>query len=198
MNSIATELIQRVLWEYENPRLHVKTSKSGLHTDTYLNTDLISLDPNFTKRIVDEVFIPYLTKNNIKPDRLFTYEPYGVAITQQLSQRLPTQFGYVDLETRTANCTFEPGESVLVVADDIYSGSSVEKTISFVEERGAKVLPRILSIGNFSGVKTLAGREIISALNKPGNLYAPENCPMCKEGSKAVLPRPNWRELLGL
>ncbi len=72
---------------------------------------------------------------------------------------------------------------------------TIKKTINIVNNLKAKVESPIFTIGNFSGAKKLLGLEVFSVISEKGNLYSKENCPMCKSGSKAVLPRPNWNKL---
>ncbi len=85
---------------------------------------------------------------------------------------------------------------VIVVGDDIYSGGSIKKTIQIVKLKGAVVKTPIFTIGNFTGTETILDLDVISAILETGNLYDEKDCPMCKSGSKAVLPRPNWNKLM--
>jgi len=181
------------LWKYNNSKLHVKTSESGLHSDLYLNTDYIVSDTELVENIIKNVFSKELRERKIYPDWIVTYPPFGLAIAYALAKETGAKFAYV--EENTCNFDIKKEDKVIIVGDDIYSGGSLKKTIKIMNKLGAQVLSPICSIGNFSGTKELLGIEVFSAITEKGNLYPENDCPLCKAGSKAVLPRPNWKEL---
>lgn len=186
------EIIKRAVWRYNKSKHHVQTSESGLHSDLYLNTDYVVSDVKLLERIIREVFLPEL---KLKPNWIITYPPFGLAVAYELARQVGAKFGYVD--TAKDECSFDikPDEKVIVVGDDIYSGGSIKKTISIVKSKGAIVESPIFTIGNFTGTEKILGLNIVSAISEKGKLYSAEDCPMCKAGSKAVLPRPNWKRL---
>lgn len=146
--------------------------------------------------IVKSIFSKELQSRNIKPDWVITYPPFGLAIAYALARVIGAKFGYADTKENTCNFNIKKDETVIVVGDDIYSGESLKKTVTIVNNMGAKVKSPIFSVGKFTGIKKLLGLEVISVISKKGNLYPENNCPMCKSGSKAVLPRPNWSKLM--
>lgn len=193
--SISELMINKAIWKYDNSKLHIQTSESGLHSDLYLNTDYIISDVPLVEKIVKDVFIKELQTRGIKPDWIISYPPFGLAIAYALARQIGAKFGYVDRENEACDFDIKKGDKVIVVGDDIYSGGSIKETIKIVNKLGAKVQSPIFTIGNFSGTKKLLGLEIISAISEKGSLYPTKDCPMCKSGSKAVLPRPNWENL---
>jgi len=196
-NSTLHELIiKKALWKYDGSKVHVQTMESGMHSDLYLNTDYIFSDVSLVERIVKDVFSKELKSRGIHPDWIITYPPFGLPIAYALAREIKAKFAYVDRKAKVCNFDIKSGEKVVVIGDDIYSGESIKKTIDIVTKLGAKVEAPILTIGNFSGAKILSGLEVVSVISERGNLYAEKNCPMCKSGSKAVLPRPNWIKLM--
>ncbi|MCB9359586.1 hypothetical protein H6503_06670 [Candidatus Woesearchaeota archaeon] len=193
---ISKEILDKALWRYNNSRLHVLTSESGLHSDIYLNTDIIVSDPETLDKIIKDYFLPELSKRNIKPDWVVSYPPFGLAIAYSLAKACKARFGYVDLKEKICNFEIRDTEKVIVVADDIYSGDSIRKTIEILAKKGVKVIPPILTLGSFSGIWKIIEREVVYAITNKGNLFPEKECPMCKAGSRAVLPRPNWDELI--
>ena len=187
--------ISKFLWKYNNSNLHVKTSESGLHSDLYLNTDYVVSDIPLVEEIV-KIFAKEIKKRELKPNWIITYPPFGLAIAYALAREIGAKFAYVDREANTCNFDINSWDSIIVIGDDIYSGWSLKETINIVTEMNAKVESPIFTIGNFSGSKEVLGLEVFSILSERGNLYTEDNCPMCKLGSKAVLPRPNWKELI--
>lgn len=196
METIPESIISRAVWRYDNSELHVQTSESGMHSDLYLNTDYVISDVALVENIVKNIFAKELDSLNIKPDWIVSYPPFGLAIAYALARQIGAKFGYVNREANSCSFDIKKGDKVIVVGDDIYSGGSIKKTIEIMNKLDAEVLSPILTIGNFSGTKTLFGLEIISAIAEKGNLYPESDCPMCKLGSKAVLPRPNWNKLI--
>lgn len=188
---------EKALWKYSNSKIHVKTSESGLHSDLYLNTDYIISDASLVENIVKNIFSKELQLRKIKPDWIITYPPFGLVVAYALARETKAKFGYVDMKTEMCNFDIKKGDKVVIVGDDIYSGGSLKKTINIVKEMNAKVESPIFTIGNFSGTKKLLDLEVFSVISEKGNLYSENDCPMCKSGSKAVLPRPNWNELIG-
>ncbi len=185
----------KAFWKYNNSNLHVQTAKSKLHSDQYLNTDYIVADVELVELIVREVFVKELNSKQLKPDWIISYPPFGLPIAYALARQIGAKFGYVDTKTELCDFEIKSNDTVVVIGDDIYSAGSIKKTINIVNKLG-KVVPPILTIGNFSGAKLILDLEVVSAITEKGSLYEAENCPMCKSGSKAVLPRPNWKELL--
>ena len=71
----------------------------------------------------------------------------------------------------------------------------MKKTINILKNKEYEVLSPIFSIGNFSGTEEILGLKIVSVIAERENLYEKNNCPICGENSKTVLPRPNWNKL---
>ncbi len=187
---------KKSLWRYNNSKFHVQTSESGMHSDLYLNTDYVISDSSLVEKIVKNIFSKELQSRKIKPDWIITYPPFGLAIAYALAREIGAKFGYVNTKAGICNFDVKNGDIVIVIGDDIYSGGSLKKTINIVKDIGANIKSPIFTIGNFSGTKKLLNLEVFSVISEKGNLYSKENCPMCKSGSKAVLPRPNWSELI--
>jgi orotate phosphoribosyltransferase len=189
-------ITNKALWKYNNSKFHVQTSVSGLHSDLYLNTDYVISDVLLVEEIVKTIFLKELQLRKIKPDWIITYPPFGLAIAYALAKESGAKFGYVDIKANICNFDVKNGDTVIVVGDDIYSGESIKKTINIIDNMGAKIESPIFTIGNFSGTKKLLDLEVLSVISENGDLYNENDCPMCKSGSIAVLPRPNWNKLM--
>lgn len=185
------------LWKYDNSKYHVQTSESWLHTDLYLNTDTIVSNPKFLSQIVKEVFIEEIKKRELEIDWIITYPPFGLPIGYELASQIGAKFWYVDTIRWTCDFDMQIWEKVLVVADDIYSGWSIKKTIQIIKDKWIEVIWPMFSIGNFSSTQEVAWLKVVSALSETGNLYEAKDCPMCEIWSEALLPRPNWEKIVG-
>jgi orotate phosphoribosyltransferase len=190
------EKLKQSVWKYNNSKYHIETSESGLHSNLYLNTDYIIQNPKLVEEIVKEVFVKELKLRKINPNWIITYPPFGLPIAFELAKQTNSKFGYVDTKKGICNFNVKENDIVIVVGDDIYSGGSLKKTINIMKDNNVKVKSPIFTIGNFSNTNPLLGLEVISVISEKGNLYAKEDCPMCKNGSRAVLPRPNWKKLI--
>ncbi|MEE9525424.1 MAG: hypothetical protein V3V78_02340 [Candidatus Woesearchaeota archaeon] len=189
-------IMKKAFWKYNNSNLHVQLSESGLHSDLYLNTDYIVADVLLLEEIIKNVFSKELQIRKIKPDWIVTHAPFGLAIAYALARETGAKFAYVDKKAEVCNFDIQKGEKVIVVCDDLYTGGSSKNVIEIMRKMGAKVESPLFTIGNFFKTKTLLDLEVVSVMSEKGNLYPKEDCPMCKAGSKAVLPRPNWKKLM--
>lgn len=84
-------------------------------------------------------------------------------------------------------------QSVLLCEDVLTSGKSVELAVRAVTKAGGMALPFVLVLVNRSGLKSVNGRQIIALIDYPMPKWVASECPLCKQGSKAVEnPKENW------
>lgn len=172
---------------------HIKTSMIGEHVDAYFNSDIITSQPAVLNEIVKTVLVPFVSQSNEKPDWIVSYAPYGLFIAYSSAEQLNTKCGYtIPQDNYKTDFKVPKTSTVLVVADDMYSGSGVAKTITTLEQMGVKVLPFVFCLANLTGSVKLGDRTIVSAVSITARRYPSDNCEFCKKGSKAVLARPNW------
>ncbi len=80
------------------------------------------------------------------------------------------------------------------VEDVITTGGSTLKTIEAIKGGNLEppdFYPRVAAIINRSGLTHVGDFEIVSLLSpKDIKIYIPDECPMCKEGSKVVAMKP--------
>lgn len=186
------------IWEASQPGApHVQTSLGGSHVDTYFNSDVVVASPGLTAQVVESVLVPGLSRVTKAPDWVLSYAPFGLFLAHAVAQALDARCAYSDPRSEYAiHFDIRASDSVLVVADDLHSGSSILKTIEQVERRGAQVAPTIFCLANLSGKSALGDRGIVSAAVLEPHRYPAETCPLCAEGSPALAPRPNWPTLL--
>jgi orotate phosphoribosyltransferase len=79
-----------------------------------------------------------------------------------------------------------PSQSILLCEDVLTTGGSVELATTAVINGDGIVLPFILVLVNRSGLKKVNGKKIIALIDHPMPMWTPEECPLCKEGSKAI------------
>ena len=90
-----------------------------------------------------------------------------------------------------------PAKSVLLCEDVLTTGGSVDLASTAVTNAGGTTLPFILVLVNRSGLKEVSGKKIIALIDRPMPTWAPDECPLCKEGSEAIRPKgpPEWARL---
>lgn len=192
---ILQSLIKESIWRFDHSKIHVKTLESGLHSDLYLNTDYFVSNPKLVESIVKNFFVRELHSRNIKPDWIISYPPYGLPIAFELAKQVNAKFGYVNTKDNECYFDIKDNDSIIIIGDDIYSGGSIKKTIEIVTQKWGNVKSPVLTIGNFTGTKSIMDLDVISVVSEKGNLYEEDICPMCKLGSKPVSPRIHWKEL---
>jgi orotate phosphoribosyltransferase len=83
--------------------------------------------------------------------------------------------------------SIDPAEQVLVVEDVITTGGSVAEVIELVNAAGATVAGVASVVDRSNGKVRLADRQF-SLLTMEVVSYAPEECPLCKEGVPIYAP----------
>lgn len=78
------------------------------------------------------------------------------------------------------------------------TGGTTLRTIENLILKNGEIFRRIGVLVNRSGVKHLEGREIVSLIDREMPMWEPEDCPLCKEGSKALRPKitEHWERLV--
>lgn len=97
--------------------------------------------------------------------------------------------------------TIAPEEIVLQVEDLVTTMKTLADVQSALQrahpENIVRFAPIALTVVNRSGTSLYNGMHIISLLNVDINVWKPEFCPLCKQGSKRLRPKQNWTELTG-
>lgn len=83
----------------------------------------------------------------------------------------------------------EEGERTLMADDVLTSGGSLEKLATLIKDARAVVLPFAFVIVNRTGLPEVGGRRIVSLIEKDLPSWAPNECPLCKQGSEAIRPK---------
>jgi orotate phosphoribosyltransferase len=173
---------------------HVKTSMSGKHVDAYFNSDLIASRPEIVDAVVDSVLIPALKTCGHKPTWVVGYAPYSILVAYACAQKPGVRCGYSKpSDNYDISFPISSNDTVLVVADDLYTGDAVIRTIDTLKTMGAKIAPYTFALMNLSGSDQLGECHIIAGGNLPARKWAPDSCTLCNSGSEALLSRPNWQ-----
>jgi len=176
---------------------------SGNHSSRYLQSAKVLEYPKKASLLTDAL-AKMIRENGIEVDTVCAPALGGVVAGYELARSLGVRSIFVEkkeggMELRRG---FEvsPGEKIIICEDIITTGGSALKAAQAIEALGAKVVA-FASLANRGFCKRIGGNtEAKSECKLPNDIplfaledftfemYAPEECPMCREGSKAVKP----------
>jgi orotate phosphoribosyltransferase len=176
---------------------------SGNHSNRYLQSAKVLEEPK-TAELLCNALAELIKESGIKVDTVCAPALGGVLAGYELARALGVRSIFVEkkeggMELRRG---FEvsPGEKIIICEDIITTGGSALKAAQAIEALGAKVVA-FASLANRGFCKRVGGNsEAKSECKLPNNvplfaledftfeMYIPEECPMCKEGSIAVKP----------
>jgi orotate phosphoribosyltransferase len=88
-----------------------------------------------------------------------------------------------------------PRRKILLVDDVNTTGGSADLAAKAAVACGGTVFNNVLVLVNRSGQEHAMGRKVISLINRRLSMWEPSECPLCKQGSKAIKPKDNWAQL---
>jgi orotate phosphoribosyltransferase len=181
---------------------HFKLS-SGNHSEFYLQSAKVLEDPKTAKMLADEL-ATQIKASGLKVDTICSPALGGLIAGFALATALDVRFIFAERVDGKMNIRrgFEisEGERVLMCEDIITTGGSAMEAAEVVKSLGGEIV----------GVAALANRGFCKRENsdiqtKPNcklpqdipffaladftfEIYSPESCPLCKEGSEAIKP----------
>lgn len=169
---------------------------SGLHSDRYLQCALVLQHPAIAERLGVALAAAAKADPDIGPvDLVIAPAIGGVIVAHEVARALGVRALFTERQEKMMalrrGFQIRPGERCLVVEDVVTTGGSTREVMEVVAQQG--------------GVTVGAGSLIDRSLKKDGSVadlglprhalatlevatYAPEDCPMCREGSMAIKP----------
>lgn len=93
--------------------------------------------------------------------------------------------------------TVYKNDEVLLCEDVLTTLGSVKLAEAAVRRRRAQTAPYVAALVNRSGKSTANGKRIVALITPDAQDWAPEECELCKAGSKAIdKPKDNWDQLV--
>jgi orotate phosphoribosyltransferase len=167
---------------------------SGNHSNRYLQCALVTQQPRVAARLAEALARPFVSESL---DVVLGPAVGGIVIAQEVAQAL-SRGG--NGKVRALFCervdnkmalrrgfSLQPGERVLAVEDVITTGGSVKEAIALAKAAGATVI----GVGSFidrSAAPPDLGAPFTSLLRIQAEIWAPEQCPLCRQGTPAVKP----------
>jgi orotate phosphoribosyltransferase len=93
------------------------------------------------------------------------------------------------------------GEHCLLCDDVISTGGSIKLCCDLIKRSNGRILPNVITLVNRTGTELFSigdypSLKVSSLITRKASMWKPEECPLCKQGSKAIQqPRKNWTEL---
>ncbi|MDR3275103.1 MAG: orotate phosphoribosyltransferase [Endomicrobium sp.] len=168
---------------------HFKLS-SGRHSDRYFQSALILQHPQEAARLAEEL-ISKIKKNNIKVDVVVSPAVGGIIIGYEIGRALNVRSIFTERVDGNVllrrGFSVNKGEKILVAEDVITTGLSTKEVIDSLKTASVKIAG-VVSLVDRSTGKVDFGVPRFSLLSLEVKSYKEAECPMCKEGSKAVKP----------
>ncbi len=163
---------------------------SGLHSDTYFQSALILQYPDEAEKLAKALAEQVKTKG-IKIDAVVSPAMGGVIIGHEMGRALGVKAVFTErVDGAVAlrrGFSVKEGDKVLVAEDVVTTGLSTKEVIDALAKYGVKVAA-VVSLVDRSGGKVDFGIPRFSLLSLDIKSYGSEECPMCKDGSKAMKP----------
>ena len=176
---------------------------SGKHSEYYLQSARVLEYPEVAEKLLGEL-AKEIKKAGIEVDTVCSPAIGGLLAGYELARALGVRFIFTERVNgeMTLRRGFEvkEGEKVLICEDIITTGGSAMEAAREIEKRGGNVVA-FAAIANRGVCKRENGNterkpECKLPEDKPFfaladfefEVYEPENCPMCKEGSTAIKP----------
>jgi orotate phosphoribosyltransferase len=163
---------------------------SGLHSDRYLQCALVLQNPRQAETL-GAALADRLRALGNQPDLVIAPALGGILVAHEVARALGVRGLFAERQdgmlTLRRGFRIEPGEKAYVVEDVVTTGGSTKETMEVVLKAGAVVLAAG-SLIDRSGGRTDLGvpRVALAVLDVPA--FSPEECPLCKTGSKAIKP----------
>jgi len=176
---------------------------SGNHSNRYLQSAKVLEDPKRAELLAGEL-AKMIQKSNIQVDTICAPALGGVLAGYELARALGVRSIFVErkegkMELRRG---FEvsKGEKIIICEDIITTGGSAMEAAAIIEELGAEVVAFAALANRGFCQREGSTKEPETECKLPDTvaffalddfefaMYSPEECPLCKAGSKAIKP----------
>ena len=176
---------------------------SGNHSAFYLQSAKVLESPKIAEILLTEL-AKQIKSSGLSVDCVCSPAIGGILAGYELARALGVNFIFTERVNGVMNLrrgfSVNKGEKILICEDIITTGGSAVESAVCVESQGAKVVA-YASLANRGFCKSVGSdMQSKSECKLPPNvpfftlenfdfeMYAPESCPLCKQGSKAIKP----------
>ncbi|HRZ30636.1 MAG TPA: phosphoribosyltransferase family protein [Candidatus Paceibacterota bacterium] len=199
-------------WPHDgNPaRPHAELT-SGNHSGGFFNGSKVIEDPEITRRAMEDLYLKISRVDYMDSNR--EYWVVGSALgacslAHAMAQAIGCKCAFTEPVIKDEKKVMElkrfeiPSHATAIVVEDVLTtGGTTKQTIHALETQAISVFGQIGVLVNRSGESSIDGVSyhnrfgVVSLIEKPMPIWTPEECPLCKQGSKAVRPKGNWLAL---
>ena len=176
---------------------------SGNHSKYYLQSAKVLENPKTAQKLALELS-KVIKESNVKIDTICSPALGGILAGYELASALGVRFIFAERveKVMTIRRGFEikKSEKILICEDIITTGGSALEAAKVAQEMGAEIVG-FAALANRGFCKRLnTSLEVKPECKLPANLpffaladfefdiYEPQNCPLCEDGSKAIKP----------
>lgn len=190
LTAIVTFVSDTVIQIFEETGAYLKGHfrlTSGLHSNEYLQCALVLQHPAVAERFGRE-----LAAQLPACDVVVSPAVGGLIIGHEVARALGTRFIFSERDADhkmrlRRGFDVKPGERAVVIEDVVTTGGSTREVIEILRAAGANVLAAGSVIDRSGGAVDL-GVPRVALATLTVVTYAPESCPLCKQGVQVVKP----------
>ncbi len=205
--------ICNALWIYQGSpnEPHALLTKGG-HSDAYFNVNAVTQFPNFRRRLGLDIMLKLADAGIIMKDvDVVVSSTYAAtSIGQEVADYLDAMFVFTEKDGKdqiwSGRFEIPSGARVLQVEELITTLSTTEKVrgavlkdnsdpVEFIEKDGKVVVATIVHRPSKLPMN-YSSYEVMALMEVEVHNWDPEECPLCKQGSEALKPKPNWQKFL--
>lgn len=158
---------------------------SGLHSPLYVEKFNVLQHPKYTEALCKELAEKFKDE---QVDTVMGPMTGGILLAHEVGKELGTRAIFTEREkgkmTLRRGFTLAPGERVVIVEDIVTTGGSVKEVVEVAKAAGAVVVGVGLLVDRSGGKADFGvpSEQVHPLLHLDVPTYAPEECPLCKEG----------------
>jgi len=161
---------------------------SGLHSDTYLQSALVLQHPEHAAALGAALAAPF---GGDGVQVVVAPAIGGILVAHEVARALGARALFTERENGAMRLrrgfAIAPGERCLVAEDVVTTGGSTREVMQVVAEAGGQVVGVASLIDRSGGAAAFpVKRAALATIAVP--TFRPEECPLCKTGSRAVKP----------
>ena len=161
---------------------------SGLHSDVYLQSALVLQHPEEAGILGEGLAAAFREEH---PQTVLAPAIGGILVAHEVARALGVRALFTEREDGVMRLrrgfTLSPGERCLVVEDVITTGGSTREVVQCVEMLGGVVVG-VGSLIDRSGGAAAFDVKRAALATVTATTWAPESCPLCKSGGRAIKP----------
>ncbi len=156
---------------------------SGLHSPHYVEKFNVLQHPEYTQRLCEAMAEKF---KDADIETVVGPVTGGVLLAHETGKALGTRAIFTEREngkmTFRRGFSLHEGERVLIVEDVVTTGGSIQEVIDVVKEHGGIPVAVSMLVDRSGGKAKFGDIPCTALLHMDVETYAPEECPLCKEG----------------